>query len=110
MPDLAVPPPPNRHAAQLPAPRGITPPPDPSAGPSSLHSGLRAAAEALEASFLDEMLKGAGFGGARNAFGGGVGEDQFASFLRHEHAKALVTKGGIGLADSIFASLVRHAA
>jgi peptidoglycan hydrolase FlgJ len=72
-------------------------------------AGLRAAAEALEASFLDEMLKGAGLGQARDAFGGGVGEEQFSSFLRQEQSKALAARGGIGLADSIYAALARQA-
>ena len=39
---------------------------------------------------------------------GGVGEEQFSSFLRAEQAKLMVAKGGIGLAEQIFQSLVRH--
>lgn len=66
---------------------------------------LRAAARELEASFLAEMLKSAGFGAARGAFGGGTGEDQFASFLRIEHARAMAAQGGIGLAESLFHAL-----
>lgn len=66
---------------------------------------LRSAAVALEASFLTEMLKAAGFGDGRNAFGGGAAEDQFASFLRREHAQALAENGGIGLAESIYHAL-----
>jgi peptidoglycan hydrolase FlgJ len=73
------------------------------------NAGLRAAAQALEASFLDEMLKGAGLGQARESFGGGIGEEQFSSFLREEQSKALVAGGGIGLADSIYAALTRQA-
>ena len=63
-------------------------------------------ARELEASFLAEMLKHAGFGGTRQSFGGGVGEDQFGSLLRAEHARALTARGGIGLAESLFAALV----
>jgi peptidoglycan hydrolase FlgJ len=59
-------------------------------------------AKALEASFLSEMLGHAGFGAARESFGGGIGEDQFGSFLRAEQAKAMVEKGGIGLAEHLF--------
>ena len=66
---------------------------------------LRDMAQALEATFLAEMLKSAGFGAARGAFGGGMGEDQFASFLRVEHARALASRGGIGLAESLFHAL-----
>lgn len=67
---------------------------------------LRDAARALEAAFLSEMLKQARFGEARGAFGGGVGEEQFASFLRDQHAQALSEQGGIGLAESLFNALV----
>jgi len=70
------------------------------------HSELRDVARELEASFLAEMLKHAGFGGPRDSFGGGIGEDQFGSMLRIEHARALTENGGIGLAESLFASLV----
>ncbi|UYV39649.1 hypothetical protein N4R57_00125 [Rhodobacteraceae bacterium D3-12] len=49
-----------------------------------------AAAQNLEATFLSEMLKAAGFGKSRGAFGGGAGEDQFASFLRDAQAQEMV--------------------
>ncbi|MEZ5777385.1 MAG: rod-binding protein [Paracoccaceae bacterium] len=68
-------------------------------------AALRKAAVELEASFLAEMLKSAGLGEAREAFGGGVGEEQFSSFLRQEQAHALADRGGIGLAESIFRAL-----
>ena len=66
---------------------------------------LRLVAQALEARFLSEMLKSSGLGRTPGAFGGGVGEDQFASFLRDEQAKLLAARGGIGLAETIFRSL-----
>ena len=66
---------------------------------------LREAARALETSFLSEMLESAGFGEARQTFGGGSGEDQFASFLRDEHARAIVEAGGLGLSESLFHAL-----
>lgn len=63
---------------------------------------LRRSAEALEAAFLSEMLKSAGaFRPTEGLGGGGEGEDQFSSFLADEQAKAMVARGGIGLADSI---------
>lgn len=68
-------------------------------------AALMDVARDLEAAFLTEMLKSAGFGEARKSFGGGAGEDQFASFLRAEHAKAMVDRGGIGLAESLFNAL-----
>ena len=66
---------------------------------------LRAAAQKLEARFLSEMLKPAGLGAPRDAFGGGAGEGQFASFLREAHAEEMTRAGGIGLAQPIFEAL-----
>jgi Rod binding domain-containing protein len=68
-------------------------------------AALLEAAKKLEATFLAEMLKAAGFGKAREGFGGGNGEDQFASFLVQEQANAMVEAGGIGLAENLFHSL-----
>ncbi|NPD20208.1 rod-binding protein [Alterinioella nitratireducens] len=67
---------------------------------------LRQVAQDLEASFLAEMLRHAGAGAARDTFGGGVGEEQFSSFLRNEQARAMAQGGGIGLAESLFQALV----
>lgn len=66
---------------------------------------LRSAAEKIEAGFLAEMLKSAGVGKTSSEFGGGAGEDQFASFLVQEQAMLMVKSGGIGLAEAIFESL-----
>lgn len=66
---------------------------------------LRAAAEKLEATFLSEMLKAAGVGKPMQSFGGGAGEEQFASFLREAQAEQMVRAGGIGLAEALFESL-----
>lgn len=65
-------------------------------------------AKALEATFLSEMLSYAGLGSAEGSFSGGVGEEQFSSFLREAQAKAIVDHGGIGLAENLFKSLVKH--
>ncbi len=65
-------------------------------------------AQELEASFLAEMLGHAGLDKPGTEFNGGIGEDQFSSFLRQEQAKAMVAKGGIGLAQHIFESLQAH--
>lgn len=72
-------------------------------------AALFEAAQDLEASFLAEMLKSAGFGKPRDAYGGGVGEEQFGSFLRQEQAKQMVKQGGIGLAESLFEALKEQA-
>lgn len=69
------------------------------------HEALREAAEALEASFLAEMLEAAGAGKTPEAFGGGAGEDQFSSFLIQEQARAMAAKGGIGLAERLYQSM-----
>lgn len=66
---------------------------------------MMAQAKALEASFLAEMLSFTGLGAVSEEFGGGVGEEQFSSFLRQEQAKMLVARGGIGLAEQIFESM-----
>lgn len=65
-------------------------------------------AKALEASFLSEMLSYAGVDAAEGEFSGGVGEDQYASFLREAQARAMVDHGGIGLAEKLFQSLARY--
>ena len=62
-------------------------------------------AKNLEAAFLAEMLKSVGFGETPETFGGGVGEDQFGSFMREEQAKRMTQAGGIGLAESLFDAL-----
>ncbi|NHX27518.1 flagellar biosynthesis protein FlgJ [Escherichia coli] len=72
---------------------------------SAAQTALRAAAQELEAVFLAEMLKAAGVGKTPEGFGGGAGEDQFASFLRQEQARAMVQAGGIGLAEHLFNAL-----
>ncbi|WP_298295608.1 rod-binding protein [uncultured Litoreibacter sp.] len=63
---------------------------------------IRTAAKELEAVFLAEMLKAAGFGKQSESFGGGMGEDQFSSFLIEQQAKNLAQGGGVGLAEHIF--------
>jgi peptidoglycan hydrolase FlgJ len=84
-------------------------PPLPATLPGSQQPGaapLRQAAEAFEAVFLAEMLKATGIGRPQQGPGtGGAGEDAFASFFADIHARALVARGGIGLADRIEASL-----
>ena len=65
-------------------------------------------AQELETRFLSEMLAHTGLDAQTGAFNGGIGEDQFASFLREAQAKAMVDRGGLVLAQSIFQSLVRR--
>lgn len=87
----------------------LTPPHLGASRPTTNLIQLRQAAEQLESGFLAEFLKSAGFGETSASFGGGTGEDQFASFLRQAQADAMVKAGGIGLSDAIYASLLdRH--
>ncbi len=64
-------------------------------------------AKDLEASFLSEMLSYAGDKASDGPFSGGVGEQQYSSFLQEAQAKAIVAHGGIGLAEKLFQSLVK---
>ncbi|MBL4917006.1 rod-binding protein [Szabonella alba] len=93
-------------AAPIPAKR---PAPLAQAAPPAAPDPLRRKAEELEAAFLSEMLGHAGLGAAGGSlsgnFGGGIGEEQFASFLRDEQARAMVRAGGIGLAERLFHAL-----
>lgn len=73
--------------------------------PGKHDAALRDAAQKLEATFLAEMLKSAGMGEPRNAFGGGSGEDQFSSFLVQAQAEKIVQAGGLGLAEALFEAL-----
>lgn len=83
------------------------PPPAAAKAHASVTSALsaREAAQKLEASFLAEMLKSAGFGKSPS-LGGGIGEDQFASFQRQALAEEMVKSGSIGLAESFYMALV----
>lgn len=81
----------------------------PALASSGADDQLRAAARELEATFLAEMLKSAGLGAQPEAFSGGAGEAQFASFLRLEQARAMVSAGGIGLSESLFNAMKERA-
>ena len=76
--------------------------------PGSRRAVLLEKAKALETAFLSEMLSYAGMGKSDGEFSGGVGEDQYASFLREAQAKDIVAHGGIGLAEHLFQSLVKN--
>ena len=87
-------------ASPVSPPQPATPPPR-----QTETNPLHRAAQQLEAGFLAEFLKSAGFGKTSDTFGGGIGEDQFASFLRQAQAEVMVKSGGIGLAEAIYHSL-----
>ncbi len=77
-------------------------PPIAATAPPTGDASLRDAAQKLEATFLAEMLKSAGFDADAGSFGGGIGEDQFSSYLRQAQAEEMVKAGGIGLAEALF--------
>ena len=68
------------------------------------------AARAFEASFLAEMLKSSGLNTMPAGFGGGAGEEAFASFLTQEYAQMMSDRGGIGLAEQVFEALKQWSA
>lgn len=70
-------------------------------------TALHQKAQQLEASFLSQMLSEAGVGSMPASFGGGSGEEQFASFLRDAYSEQMVKAGGIGLSEAIFKSLTK---
>lgn len=69
---------------------------------------MRETAEAFEASFIAQMLKPM-FEGLRTdgPFGGGEGEETWRSFMIDAMAKQTVKAGGIGLADSVVAQMLK---
>lgn len=84
----------------------VTRPGPPPTVPPARDAALMARAKELEAAFLAEMLGHAGMDAeSGGTFGGGIGEEQFASFLRQEQARMLVERGGIGLAESLFRAM-----
>ena len=84
----------------------VSPKPQTHSPPAGKVAQARQAAEKLEAAFLAEMLKAAGFGEQQNTFSGGTGEDQFASFHRHAIAERFAASGGIGLAEHFYRSMM----
>lgn len=72
------------------------PPPQPQPQISAQTRDLRRAAQEFEAAFLAEMLKSAGVGRTP-----GQAEDPFASFMTQAQARAMVERGGLGLAPRI---------
>lgn len=68
----------------------------------------RDAAQKLEATFLAEMLKAAGFGEQANSFSGGAGEDQFASFHRQAVADKIAQAGGLGFSEHFLRSIMER--
>ncbi|MEM8754816.1 MAG: rod-binding protein [Pseudomonadota bacterium] len=66
---------------------------------------LRETAKAFETAYLAEMLTHAGLSKPRKSFGGGAGEDAYASLLAREWAEKIVEAGGVGVAEKIYETL-----
>lgn len=75
--------------------------------PAQNCDALHSSARAIEASFIEEMLKQAQLNRTPESFSGGAGEEQFASFLNREMAADMTAAGGIGLAEQVFAHLAK---
>lgn len=69
--------------------------------PSARARQHHASAVEFEALVLAELLRAAGAGKPISGLEGGLGEDQFASFLVDAQARAIAARGGIGLAEMV---------
>lgn len=80
----------------------------PATAPAVVPARIRETAEAFEASFLAQMLKPMFEGLSTEApFGGGEAEATWRSFLVEAMAKQTARAGGVGLADSVMAEMMR---
>lgn len=78
------------------------------AAPNAEARRMRETAERFEASFLSQMLKPMFEGLSTDGpFGGGEAEGTWRSFMIDEMAKQTVRAGGIGLADTVMAEMIR---
>lgn len=68
----------------------------------------RQVAEEFEGIFLSTMLESM-FAGVKTdgPFGGGNAEGAYRSMLNQEYAKAISRSGGIGIADQVYAEILR---
>lgn len=106
MPDAMRPvpsvPAPGVPASGVPAP----PPADPGGG---VDPAVMAAAREFEAVFLAEMLRYTGLADVPDGFGGGIGEQRFASLVIDEYARAISSTRSFGLAERIYGALMERA-
>ena len=78
----------------------------PSQGVTPAPSALRRSAEALDTAVLSELCTAAGSGRPAESLNGGAGEEHFASVLAEAHARAMVARGWIALANHIERGLI----
>ena len=78
------------------------------AAPKADDPRMRRTAEEFEAAFLSQMLKPMFEGLSTDGpFGGGEAEGTWRSFMIDAMAKKTVKAGGIGLADSVMAEMIK---
>ncbi|WP_296473930.1 rod-binding protein [Roseinatronobacter sp.] len=65
-------------------------------------------AQNFEAAILAELLQAAGATRGEAEFGGGIGEEHFASFLLNAQAQRMAERGGIGLAEMVMRSILAN--
>jgi flagellar protein FlgJ len=63
-------------------------------------------AKAFEVAILTDLLRAAGAEHTRTEFGGGVGEEQFASLLLEAQVEHIVLAGGLGFAEMVLRSVL----
>jgi Rod binding domain-containing protein len=80
----------------------------PSAAELAKRGQIAKTAQDFEASFLSVMLQSM-FQGVKQQepFGGGQGEEMFKSFLSEAMAKQMAKAGGVGLAQSVQAEMLK---
>ena len=85
-----------------------TPASSPGAMSNADRERMRKTAEEFEASFLSQMMKPMFEGLSTDGpFGGGEAEGTWRSFMIDAMAKKTVQAGGIGLADTVMAEMIR---
>jgi peptidoglycan hydrolase FlgJ len=76
---------------------------------ASPQARMRTQAEDFEVQFVNSMFQHMYTGiGGDGPFGNSVGVGAWRSFLTEEYAKNFVKSGGVGIADSVFKSLLAH--
>ncbi len=75
------------------------------ASPEFQDKKLKEAAFDIETQFISTLMKSAGLEAEQSTMGGGIGEEQFLSFLRDAQAAEITKSGGLGLAEALFSAL-----
>jgi peptidoglycan hydrolase FlgJ len=76
-------------------------------GQQKSHASLQKISREFETVLVSQMLQSAGLNKPTEGFSGGIGEEQFTSFLTDIQAKAMVDKGGLGLSERLFSLMAR---